>query len=194
MPVSHFVILSPQLSDLKQQFERVSAHAAKLTNDHSHEQLVRRPQPQSWSIAQCIVHLTRTTHVYIPMFNDALDRSRVKGLKAPGPYHMDIGARLFRWALEPPVRLRVKTSGSLQPLDVEPLQSMLAEFLKSQEELIQILEDADGLDLSHIKLVSPFSKRVRYNVYSVFHILAAHQRRHLWQAEQVRKQLSIIVP
>ena len=30
----------------------------------------------------------------------------------------------------------------------------------------------------------PFDSRVKYNVYSAFLIVAAHQRRHLWQAEQ----------
>ena len=33
-------------------------------------------------------------------------------------------------------------------------------------------------------VISPFDKRVKYNMYSAFRILIAHERRHLWQAEQ----------
>jgi hypothetical protein len=35
-----------------------------------------------------------------------------------------------------------------------------------------------------MKIISPFDRRVRYNVFSAFRIVVAHQRRHLWQAEQ----------
>jgi hypothetical protein len=35
-----------------------------------------------------------------------------------------------------------------------------------------------------VRITSPFNERVRYNVYSALTILAVHQHRHLWQAEQ----------
>ena len=35
-----------------------------------------------------------------------------------------------------------------------------------------------------VKLVSPFNARLKYNALAAFRILAAHQRRHLWQAER----------
>jgi len=36
---------------------------------------------------------------------------------------------------------------------------------------------------------SSFNPRIHYNLLSFFAILAAHQRRHLWQAERVRQQI-----
>jgi hypothetical protein len=58
------------------------------------------------------------------------------------------------------------------------------EFAALQSKLAEILATTRGLDLQKVKIVSPFDKRVKYNVYSAFRILTAHQRRHLWQAEQ----------
>jgi hypothetical protein len=47
----------------------------------------------------------------------------------------------------------------------------------------------DGLDVTTIRVTSPFNASLRYSAYSALHILAAHERRHLWQAERVRDQL-----
>ena len=58
------------------------------------------------------------------------------------------------------------------------------EFSSLQSKLIDLLHEADGLDLKKIRLISPFDKRVKYNLYSAFRIVVAHQRRHLWQAEK----------
>jgi hypothetical protein len=41
-----------------------------------------------------------------------------------------------------------------------------------------------GLDLASRMVPSPVSRHVRYSVLSAFHVLVAHQRRHLWQARR----------
>jgi hypothetical protein len=38
-------------------------------------------------------------------------------------------------------------------------------------------------------VASPFKESVTYNMYSLFWILVAHQRRHLWQAQQALKNI-----
>ena len=60
----------------------------------------------------------------------------------------------------------------------------MAEFRGLQGKIAELIHEAHDLDLRRVKIVSPFDKRVKYNVYSAFRILIAHQRRHLWQAEQ----------
>ena len=66
-------------------------------------------------------------------------------------------------------------------------EGVLPRFLSTQEQVIAKLRDGDGLALDKIKILSPFdpSGRFRYNAYSCFRILTAHQRRHLWQAKRV---------
>jgi hypothetical protein len=55
-------------------------------------------------------------------------------------------------------------------------------FLSTQGELLALVEQSVGLDLAGRKVPSPVTRYVRYNVCAAFHILTAHQRRHLWQA------------
>lgn len=69
-------------------------------------------------------------------------------------------------------------------------EEALGDFLRPQGELSDRLRSADGLDLSQLMITSPFDQRLTYHLYSCSRVLPAHQRRHLWQADQVRARLS----
>jgi hypothetical protein len=55
-----------------------------------------------------------------------------------------------------------------------------------QEQLSRQLEQASGLDLAYIKVPAPEAPPLRFNLKFTFAWIAAHERRHLWQARQVR--------
>jgi hypothetical protein len=87
--------------------------------------------------------------------------------------------------MPPPVRIKVKTIASFIPESVAPVDALVAEFEKWQKLQLDFLIAADGLPLNSIRVTSPFNAKLRYNLYSCFSILPAHQHRHLWQAEQI---------
>ena len=60
--------------------------------------------------------------------------------------------------------------------------SLIGDFARFQQELIERLARLAGANLNGVKVTSPFSQRVRYNLYSAFRITTAHERRHLEQA------------
>lgn len=176
---------SQQLDEVKAQFEAASSRAKQLLTGNSEDTLTRRAQPDRWSAAECVAHLTLTNQHYPPLIREALE----KAPPGDGPYRMDFRGRLLRWILEPPYRSGVKTMPSMEPPTGESPEQALAGFLASQEELLQLLEVARGKALGKTTITSPFSKRMRYNAYSCFQVLAAHERRHLWQAEQALAQM-----
>ena len=144
-----------------------------------------RPNTSSWSAAECLSHLSISTEMFLPVLQKAIDDARKRGLAAgKQPPKMDILGRVLRWFLEPPIRQRVKTTAPFVPRSVRAKAEAFGEFASLQSKLAEQLSAARGIDLTKIKIVSPFDKRVRYNVYSAFRIVIAHQRRHLWQAEQ----------
>ena len=91
---------------------------------------------------------------------------------------------------EPPYRIKMKTSAPFVPERVEPMADVLERFDYLQGELLVRLDRASGLALDKLRVVSPFNARVKYNLYSAFRLLPVHQRRHLWQAQQVRLALT----
>ena len=61
----------------------------------------------------------------------------------------------------------------------------LERFDYLQQQMQMRIDRSAGLALDRLRLVSPFNAHVKYNLYATFCIIATHQRRHLWQAEQV---------
>ncbi len=177
--------LSPQLTDLRHQFEACSEHAQQMFAAHAEAALTQRPVTGGWCAAECIVHLTLTTANYEAIFQDGFSRA----VKGSGPYKRDFKGKLLAWIMEPPYRHGVKTRPNFEPLNLGSTQQVLAGFLESQKVMFARLERANGFALDKVKVASPFKQSVTYNMYSLFWILAAHQRRHLWQAEQALKSI-----
>lgn len=139
----------------------------------------QRPAPGRWSPGEHAVHLTLTTRAFLPLLEEAL-RNAPAGT---GPYKKDFIGWMLGWVIEPPARMKVKTTAPFEPPQVDR-ETALRDFDASQEELSAFLRKAAGRALDRVKIVSPFDGRVRYSAWSALRILAAHQRRHLWLLEQ----------
>jgi hypothetical protein len=178
--------VGPQLRAVCQELNDNTTRAVRLFEGIHQHQLTLRPDPDSWSIAECLVHLNLFSQALVPIIQDAC-----KG-GAPqfsAPFKMDLLGRVIKLSLEPPAKLKSVTAQRFEPLVTEPLEEILPTFLELQNQLISTVHDAQGLDLNAIRVRSPVSTRISYNLYSCFEIIAAHQRRHLWQAEKVREEL-----
>ncbi|HEX2835165.1 MAG TPA: DinB family protein [Thermoanaerobaculia bacterium] len=172
------------MTDIERELNDATARAWSLVKSTDGRLFTVRPDPKSWSAAECISHLSISTEMFLPVLRDALDDARRRKLVARKPPKMDLLGRILRWFLEPPIRQRVKTAAPFVPKSVRAKAEAFGEFASLQDRLAELIRAAADLDLARIKVVSPFDKRVKYNAYSAFRIITAHQRRHLWQAEQ----------
>ena len=153
-----------------------------------------RPALTQWSAAECLSHLSISTELFLPVLRKATDDARSRGMTGNGAPSMDLLGRILKWFLEPPVRSRMKTTAAFVPRSVRAKAEALAEFSMLQGRLIELLRSVRDLPIGKLKIISPFDNRVKYNVYSAFRIVAAHQRRHLWQAEQAVAALRRSLP
>lgn len=91
--------------------------------------------------------------------------------------------------LKPSAWVKFQTPSSFGPLNLGSHDAILPRFLALQKELQDLLKEVDGVDLNKVVIVSPFSRHVRYNLFSAFEIIRTHQLRHLRQAELVKSEL-----
>ncbi|RPJ80585.1 MAG: DinB family protein [Acidobacteria bacterium] len=178
--------LSPALARVEREFQDAQIRAQRLVESVSEDQWNRKPGDGGWSVAECITHLNLTNQAYLPFVREAIGRGK---RDRPSVYRLDIVGWLLYRITEPPAgRFKSKTAPGFSPAAVADRSSTLQSFNQLQGKLLDELHAADGLNLGRLKIASPFNRRVRYNLYSCFRILAAHERRHLWQAEQVRSR------
>jgi hypothetical protein len=180
------VALAEQTSSLLQQVQSVTAHAIQMISGLSHDVLMSRPQPDRWSVAECFDHLTRTTEAFLPPIIEAVGTAR--RLTSHRKLRVGTIAGLLIRTLEPPYRLKHKVLAHLVPQQRD-FSATWSNFLNSQAHLFLAVRSTAGLAIDEVKIKSPVCARVTYNAYGALGILTAHQRRHLWQADQVLKDL-----
>jgi hypothetical protein len=171
------------VAEIEAELNAVTEQARRLIDSTDGRLFTVRPNPGSWSASECIAHINLSTELFLPVLGPAIDDAKSRKLLAKKPPKMDLLGRILRWFLEPPTRQRLKTSARFVPRSIRAKSESFAEFVALQNQLIDLARAARGIDLGK-RIISPFDKRLKFNLYSAFRIVAAHERRHLWQAEQ----------
>ena len=186
--------LAPAIEQLRRQFAQLSADADALVTPLSDHELSQQPPAGGWSVAQCIDHLNATAREYLPRLDEAIAEAIRRGLYGEGPFQYNWIGRLFVYSLEPPPRFRVKSPPPFQPIGSRSRQQIMAAFRAYQVQYIDRLRQANGLDLAGARVMSPAATWLRIPLGSGFAALAAHERRHLWQARRVVQSIRQLPP
>ena len=175
---------------VQDQLRTIISRAEKLGHEVPPETFVRRPEPGSWSMAECLDHLNETARLYLPALTERIEKARKDGMLAsPGSGERTLIGRIITWTQEPPVRFSMKTFESIEPTETSDPDAVLEDFVALHEELIVRINEAADLDRKRIRMQSVLDSRLKLSLGDWFHFLAAHARRHLWQAEQARDRL-----
>lgn len=142
-----------------------------------------------WSIALCLDHLAVANTVYGRAIREAVDKARAAGWRRKGPAAPGFFGRLFIASLEPPVKRRTSAPRKIRPRPVTNRAEILEAYHKAHDGIRRLIADAATIDLNRATFRNPFIRLVRVKVGTGLNVIAAHDRRHLWQAEQVEKEL-----
>jgi hypothetical protein len=145
-----------------------------------------RPDDRSWSTAQCIDHLNVAARVYQMAMEPALDAARTKGRTRRGPIRPGWFERWFLASLEPPPKRKLPAPSKIVPAMRGNRDELLEEFRRQHANVSELIRAFAGLDLGSIRFQNPFIPILRFTVGTGLLVIPAHERRHLWQAEQLR--------
>lgn len=186
------MVTAPASSPLPDEVRRILEDLA--ANERRAEALVAgldtaslnwRPDERSWSTAQCLDHLNVANRIYLEAMRPAVDEARRQGKQRWGPVRPGWFERWFVASMEPPPRRKLPAPKKIIPAFEGEKEALLAEFRRLHGETASLLHDAAGLDLG-VRFRNPFISLFRFKVWTGFLVIPAHERRHLWQAEQLR--------
>jgi hypothetical protein len=168
--------------------EMNSTRARQLVNGLSEAQLNWKPAPGSWSIAQCLEHLTVATEGFDQYFEKAIASGREKrSMDGAVPYRPTrLGGWLIR-QLVPEATRKVPAPKIFRPAESSSIEGALERFLQQQERFVRFVKDTAGIDYNKTKLRSPVTPLMRYSLADAFVLTVVHGRRHLGQAQRVRE-------
>lgn len=179
----------PDIVALAASFEQVEADARRLIASTNESTGIWQPHPGAWSVAECLDHLATANRVYLAAMRPAAERAEAEGRLRRRPARPGFIGGLFAWSLEPPVTRAFKLPAprKIRPRHSPPLADAAHAFLESHRELRAFLREFAAIDLASVRFPNPFIRGVRFSLATGLHVLAAHERRHLWQGWRVRE-------
>jgi hypothetical protein len=174
------------IDDLLISTERSTEKVLKLRQLASDE-LNYKESPQKWSILECIEHLNLYGDFYLP----ELERRMLNA-------QPNTGASVFSsgWIGNYFANLMRVKNGKITkmqtPRDKNPINSSLTtmtldRFLKQQERLKTLLEQARRLDLTRTRVSISLTPLIKLRLGDTFRFFVYHIERHVAQAENVLK-------
>jgi hypothetical protein len=159
--------------------------AKSLTAGLSAAQMNWRPQPGKWSIAQNLAHLTAGDPQDLDPAASSIAAARAKGIIGNGPFRYGWVSSWIMKSMEPPPKRKFKSAKAYTPSPDIDAAKAVADYLRRNAHLTELIQKADGLDLARAK--TPFgAKWFKISLGALLTHVTTHDRRHLWQAEQVR--------
>lgn len=167
------------------------AAAERLASGLSDEQFFWGPDGgRRWSVALCLDHLAVANAVYGAAIADAIAAAKARGWARRGPMVPGFFGRRFVQSLEPPPKYRSGAPAKIRPRPSRSRAEILTSYREAHDRLRELLVQAAEVDANRATFPNPFFSLARVKVSTGFHVVAAHDRRHLWQAERVVEQIS----
>lgn len=102
-------------NSLTEQIAESRCRAEALVSGLTAEQLLARPAPDKWSIAECVAHLNATALTVQHLMAKAIACGKLEKKFGSGPFSIGPKGRLLIWIAEPPPKFRIPAPKSVRP-------------------------------------------------------------------------------
>ena len=135
-----------------------------------------------WSIAQCLEHLNRYGHYYLPEIRSRLELNKSKSNDDVTFRSTWLGS-YFTKMMDPRTGTKkIKAFKEYKPAPDLDAHAVVSEFISQQETLLQLLRASRSSDLEKIRIPISIAKFIRLKLGDVFQFIIAHNERHVRQA------------
>ena len=159
--------------------------AARKFKELSESQLNFKINPEKWSVLECVEHLNRYGEFYLPEIEKALLSD--KKAHHSGIYKSGLLGNWFANLMKVSngKMTKMKTPGDKNPAGSKLTVLAIDRFLKQQEMLKSLLNQARQADLTNTKVPISLTRFVRLRLGDTLRFFVYHIERHIFQAEKV---------
>jgi hypothetical protein len=183
-------MLPAELQSLIDQVDACERDAERLVADLDDARVNQPPPTGGWSVAQCLEHLALINNFYLADWVSAVEAA---ARSEQGPFRGLRPTWIGRWfarSMEPPVRMKAKAIPAVTPGPKLSRDEVLQRYKASHDNYRHLVRCTAAVDANRIVRPNAIIKRVKMRLSTVLLILPAHDRRHLWQAAQVKAALN----
>lgn len=178
--------MNAQTERLRLEYRDSVARARELVAGSGLEALRRKGAEGGWCAAECLDHLNLSAEDSMRRIREALAESPPR--PARRAERMSLVGRFIVRNYEPPARRRYTAAATIVPAAAPArIDLLLGRFEQAHAQLEKLLEETDGIDRMRIRVSFADYEWLHPTLFDTFCIVAAHDRRHLWQAERAAR-------
>ena len=173
-------IPSAELIDDLIERTRLVINEAEQLNQLSFDQLNAKPQPEKWSILECIEHLNYYGIFYLPEIKNRIEKSNSK---TETNFKSGLLGNYFAAGMLPKEKLnKMSTFKSMNPANSKLTKEVISVFLNQQQAMLKLLNQARNISLNKTNTIISISKLIKLKLGDTLRVVIYHNQRHLVQA------------
>jgi hypothetical protein len=181
-------MLPTDLQRLLDEIDQCERDAAVLVSDLD-DGAVNWAEPGKWSVAQCLNHLAVINEFYLRDCGERVEKARRDRVTPFAGLRPTFLGRWFVSSLEPPARFKTKAAKHVEPGPTFTRAELLPALRTSHDGYRVLVHACAQVDVNRVTLPNPFIKAVTMRISTMLLVIPAHDRRHLWQANNVKLAL-----
>ncbi|CCH53241.1 hypothetical protein BN8_02320 [Fibrisoma limi BUZ 3] len=184
------------LRQLADDVETIRQTAENEFGSLSATELLQRPGPAKWSIAECLEHLNTYSRYYLPLIELAIQHGEQRQLVATFTFSSSWLGDYFVRMMQPPAEgktgSRYKAAKRHLPAPTLNPEAVWIEFIQQQARLGDLLQQAQHVHIGRLKIAISLSRWIRLSLGDVLRFVVVHEQRHLLQAQRVLHTFDLI--
>jgi len=149
-------------------------------------QLNWQPAQKTWSIAQCLDHLTISHSSYFSDLKKITEGNyQMSFWEKYSPFSRKFG-QILKNQLQEQVDRKMIAPDKLQPKTSEMKLEFIEHYHKNLDSFLEYISNCKNIDLDKTIITSPALRMVTYSLRDAFQFLIQHEHRHINQAIRVK--------
>ncbi|UJP64325.1 DinB family protein [Mongoliitalea daihaiensis] len=168
-----------------QEINGISSEVERLFGKLSQEDLHKKPNPSTWSIAENLQHLITLNSSYFPIFRQLKDGTIRRPFVGKFEFFTKLFGNMIYQSVSDGGKKKIKTFPRWEPKIFDPQAPIVVDFLKHQKELNDQIKSLQLFIEKEAVIYSPANKLIVYTLPKALDIIVAHEHRHLDQAKKL---------
>lgn len=174
--------MSQQIIQWQQKLDELTQEFRERFGDLPADELNRKPNAQTWSIAENIQHLISVNESYFPVVEQLSAGKYKLPFLARFSFFVNFMGNTILKSVSPDRRKKIRTFPMWEPAAADIPGDIVADFGRHQAKLKTVISASEELLQKGTIISSPANRNIVYTLAKAFEIMIAHEERHLNQA------------
>lgn len=182
-----------ELFDELNELTQKAIYFGEALKNLNQKQLNYKPEPEVWSVYECLEHLNLYGDHYLEAIEKALKNNKREnfGYYFNGGFLGNYFVKIIR-----PINGRIKkmkTTKAMNPISSNLNELTRSRFISQQQKLLRLLNQSKDYNLQKIKISTTLSRFINLSLGDTLRFVVYHNERHLVQASEMLHKVNINV-